>query len=231
MWRLMLLSFIFAPVYLIAADSLAVHIYPDSVIVYHLQTYRHCAPMYEVKVTVDSNHIFIVETDTTSNFAACMCYFDIATTLKDLQPGNYSAHVINKEGEYILFSGTIPFSVPNPIEPSATPVTHSTVISDCYDIAGLQAHEDVMIPHTFMRSYPNPFNPVLTIDIEITETSNILLEIFDLSGRWITTVASGKANAGTHRQFWNGSQMPSGVYFVRLQTEKEQLIQKVILLK
>ena len=231
MWRFMVLSFVLFPVYLIADDSLAVHIYPESVVVYHLQAYRHCAPMYEITVTVDSNEIYIIETDTTTLFATCMCYFDIATTLGALAPGDYMANVVNKEGDRILFSGTIPFTVPVPTEQPPGHMVYSSEVSECYEITDIRMDGTKAIPRTFMQNFPNPFNPVLTINIEIAETSQVLLDIFDLSGKWVKTLMKGKANAGTHRQSWDGSQMPSGVYFIRLQTESEIITQKVILLK
>jgi hypothetical protein len=85
--------------------------------------------------------------------------------------------------------------------------------------------------------YPNPFNASITIQYSLAEAGHVTLQITDLQGRIVAVLRDGETeNAGVHRIVWNGtdsSGMPlsSGVYLVRLRTEKFTGLQKITLLK
>ncbi|MBM3324222.1 MAG: T9SS type A sorting domain-containing protein, partial [Calditrichaeota bacterium] len=84
--------------------------------------------------------------------------------------------------------------------------------------------------------YPNPFNPVVSISYALGERSQIRLSIYDILGREVAVLASGMQNPGTYIARWNGSALPSGIYFSRLTasssgTSAFDATQKLILLK
>lgn len=71
--------------------------------------------------------------------------------------------------------------------------------------------------------YPNPFNAQTKISFNLTEFSNIKLEVFDITGRLITTLTEGEYSAGRQTFSWNtvnqrNEALSSGIYFVRLIT-------------
>ena len=88
-----------------------------------------------------------------------------------------------------------------------------------------------------LKSAPNPFNPVTTISFTLPENSKVNLTIFDLQGRELETLLSGWQPAGYHQIEFNasqhpsGAQLPSGVYFARLQTGSNILTRKIMLIK
>ena len=53
------------------------------------------------------------------------------------------------------------------------------------------------------QNYPNPFNPTTEITFELTENSIIHLEVFDILGRKVETLAEGYFNKGIHRIIFN----------------------------
>ncbi len=68
---------------------------------------------------------------------------------------------------------------------------------------------------------PNPFNPRTVIGFALDRDERIDLEVYDMSGRLLRNLASGRLNAGTHRVVWDGTdhrgrRLASGVYLVRL---------------
>jgi len=68
---------------------------------------------------------------------------------------------------------------------------------------------------------PNPFNPSTTLNFELDRAGGVELEVFDVAGRRVRTLARGGFPAGTHAVAWDGcdgegSALPSGVYLVRL---------------
>ena len=68
------------------------------------------------------------------------------------------------------------------------------------------------------QNYPNPFNPSTTIQFSLPERALVRLMVFDLMGRRITTLADEMREAGHHSILFEPIDLPSGVYFVRLET-------------
>ena len=73
-------------------------------------------------------------------------------------------------------------------------------------------------PQSFELSpaYPNPFNPVTTINYGLPEDANLTLFIYDLQGRLVKELHDGFTNAGYHEIIWNASVFSSGIYFIKI---------------
>ena len=84
--------------------------------------------------------------------------------------------------------------------------------------------------------YPNPFNPSTTISFKLPEAGLVSLDIFDITGRAVgarhaVPLQNQWMTAGSHSITFDGSDLTSGVYFVRLETVEFQQTQKVLLVK
>lgn len=66
------------------------------------------------------------------------------------------------------------------------------------------------------QNYPNPFNPVTRISFSIPMYSKVSIKVYDVMGRLIQTLANENMNAGSFLIDFNGSELASGVYFVRM---------------
>ncbi|NQV71841.1 cellulose binding domain-containing protein [bacterium] len=86
---------------------------------------------------------------------------------------------------------------------------------------------------TLHSAYPNPFNPQSTISFEVEKTQQVRVELWDTLGRLRETLYSGNGYAGQQTRVQiDGSNLASGMYFVRLITESGSMqTQKVILQK
>ncbi len=89
---------------------------------------------------------------------------------------------------------------------------------------------------SLLRSYPNPFNAVTTIEFSLPTSMDISLELFDLQGRHVATLANGYYIAGEHAVIWDGVNdsghaVASGVYLARLSTAEATITRNVVLLK
>lgn len=82
-----------------------------------------------------------------------------------------------------------------------------------------------------IHNYPNPFNPVTNIVFELYDESNIILEIYNIKGQKITTLANEHYPKGTHNVVWNASNQSSDVYLLRFTAEKTTETRKLVLLK
>ncbi len=94
----------------------------------------------------------------------------------------------------------------------------------------------------FAGAYPNPFNPQTTFTFSLPAAGEVTLEIFESSGRLVSTVLDGEAlGSGGHRATWlardeAGEPLASGIYLARLSLRgadgsAEQAMQKIILVK
>jgi hypothetical protein len=89
------------------------------------------------------------------------------------------------------------------------------------------------LPYSFglEQNYPNPFNPSTQIQFEITRSQRVKVDIYNLTGQRVGTVADGIFDAGRHSLHWQPKVLSSGVYFLRLEAGEGVLYRKMILLK
>ncbi len=83
---------------------------------------------------------------------------------------------------------------------------------------------------------PNPFNPITTINFDLPRATKVRLDIFDMAGRLVRTLADGDVPEGRHKEIWNGrnssgARVASGSYFYRLQAGNKTLTQKMLFIK
>ena len=81
------------------------------------------------------------------------------------------------------------------------------------------------------QNYPNPFNPSTTIAYVLDRPGQVNLAVFDMLGREMKTLVNGIQPKGKYTARFDGSDMPGGMYLVRLQTADRTLIRKMMLAK
>jgi len=81
------------------------------------------------------------------------------------------------------------------------------------------------------QNYPNPFNPSTSIEFSIPKTTNVSLKIYDLLGKEVTTLLDEKKSTGTYKVNFNASNLASGIYVYRLETDEFIDTKKLLLLK
>jgi photosystem II stability/assembly factor-like uncharacterized protein len=88
-------------------------------------------------------------------------------------------------------------------------------------------------PATFrlFQNYPNPFNPNTSISFRLPARSLIRLTVHSLLGQEISLLLSEKLEAGFQVVEFDGTQLSSGTYFYRLETDEGTLVKKMVLLR
>jgi hypothetical protein len=66
------------------------------------------------------------------------------------------------------------------------------------------------------QNYPNPFNPSTEIRYQVSGTSEVRLEVFDMLGRTVATLVNERQAAGSYQVKFNAVNLASGIYFYRL---------------
>jgi parallel beta-helix repeat protein len=81
------------------------------------------------------------------------------------------------------------------------------------------------------QNYPNPFNPSTTLSFVIGQSSFVSIKIYDVLGNEVTTLVKEQMSAGIYDIEFDGSALPSGIYFYRLTAENFASTKKMLLLK
>ena len=81
------------------------------------------------------------------------------------------------------------------------------------------------------QNYPNPFNPATQFRYNIQHTGFVSLKVFDLLGREVAVLVNEEKLPGSYSVSWNAGNMPSGVYFSRLESNGSSLMQKMMLVR
>jgi len=91
----------------------------------------------------------------------------------------------------------------------------------------------ISIPSSFVlfQNYPNPFNPTTTIKYRIPELSFVTLKVYDVLGNEIATFVNEEKSVGSYNVEFNATEIPSGIYFYRLQAGSFVETKKMLLLK
>ena len=105
-------------------------------------------------------------------------------------------------------------------------------------IARTNSSEIKAIPVRFalQQNFPNPFNPSTEIRFDLPENDNVILEVYNMMGQKIKTLASGNMSPGYHSIIWNGTndagaKVATGMYFYSINTSNFQSIKKMLFLK
>ena len=91
----------------------------------------------------------------------------------------------------------------------------------------------IILPKEFALSpaYPNPFNPVTTIEFAVADNVDVSLIIYDLQGREVARLLDRAFEAGYHSVVWNADRYPSGMYFTHMMAGEYVKTQKLMLVK
>jgi len=81
------------------------------------------------------------------------------------------------------------------------------------------------------QNYPNPFNPNTVISYQLAVRSLVSLIVYDILGNEVKTLVNKKQNGGNHSVEFDGSNLSSGIYFYKLETENFNEVRKMILIK
>ncbi len=102
-----------------------------------------------------------------------------------------------------------------------------------YEYYTLQGVVSVGAPEKYLlaQNYPNPFNPSTTILYGIPEAGFVSLKVYDMNGKEMMKLVEMNLDAGFYTAKLNASNLPSGMYFYKLESGKFVTTKKMILMK
>ena len=89
----------------------------------------------------------------------------------------------------------------------------------------------IPLDYSLYDPYPNPFNAQTTIQITLPIKDVMIVKVYDVNGSELKTLVHSIFDSGTHTIKWNAGDLPSGIYFIRMQTRHFAGTKKVSLIK
>jgi hypothetical protein len=139
----------------------------------------------------------------------------------------------------LLISGQMAFSGLRIIQ-MPTGGLGGTVYVDFFTQAGASAvQSDLGRPRkvfTLYQNYPNPFNPSTAIPFELERPEDVRLTVFNMLGQRVAILFDQRVDAGRHVSYFrgirdDGTALPSGIYFYRLETPKGSALKAMTLIR
>jgi len=87
-----------------------------------------------------------------------------------------------------------------------------------YELSG-EVIIGVPVKSGLAQNYPNPFNPKTIINYELGITNYVSLKVYDALGSEVMTLVNENKQAGYYKATFDGSNLPSGMYFYRLSVD------------
>ena len=112
-------------------------------------------------------------------------------------------------------------------------MSYEAVLGDCLDISEWLSAGDVLPERISIdKIYPNPFNPITNIDYSLSKNQRASLNIYDINGRYIYSLFNNKFHlAGHYKHKLDASDLPSGIYILKLETVSQVDYKKLIFTK
>jgi hypothetical protein len=81
------------------------------------------------------------------------------------------------------------------------------------------------------QNFPNPFNQSTVIEFDLPQDSHVLLEVFNVRGQRVKTLADDQFTSGRYKIEWQIKSLSSGVYYYQLKTENDIAVNKGVYIK
>jgi len=136
-------------------------------------------------------------------------------------------------------SGAMSETTSSPVSGTDVSITVSNFAAPAFTLLRFQYQEPTEIKengtkisnYSLEQNFPNPFNPVTTINFAIPEEAKVTLAVFNQLGERVAVLVNEKLEVGNHAATWNAANLPSGIYFYEIRTEKFSAAKKLLLLK
>ena len=115
--------------------------------------------------------------------------------------------------------------------------TNNMVIGDGFNTMSLNREAKITPEeYSLLDAYPNPFNPITTLSFSVPTEGIVSLNIYDMTGRLVSTLLDANLKQGYHSITWNGMDsnghaVSSGMYIYSLKGEGVSITKKMVMMK
>ena len=98
-------------------------------------------------------------------------------------------------------------------------------------LVSVKESESIATSYKLYQNYPNPFNPKTIIEYQIPKTSNVKIEVYNILGEKIVELVNKEQAHGNYRITFDGSNLPSSLYLIKMTAGKYNKTIKSLLIK
>ena len=166
----------------------------------------------------DEYHLRHIESITSSsngnNIYSFETFFDSTTNQGSFKGKPVGVEYIGSDFKTVTLS--FPLYYMNLLE--AKELTEQILMNKFDEVMPVE-NDEIVVPseYSLSQNYPNPFNPSTKIKYSIPQSSQVIIKVFDVLGSEILILVNEEKNTGTYELTWNAENLPSGIYFYRLQ--------------
>jgi len=107
----------------------------------------------------------------------------------------------------------------------------SVIASNYKGDSKLSTKVNMLKSYSVSAAYPNPFNPTTQMSLTLNTSADVSVKVFNMTGQVIDVIANGQMDKGTYSLTWDGTNVSSGVYFIKTEVGLEVHNQKIMLVK
>ena len=171
---------------------------------------------------------------------------DLATANVGSYPGNVSVLLNNGDGTFqteinygadngpiSIFASDLDRDGDNDLAVANNVSNDISILINLTSETGIPDFGETKLPQavSLSQNYPNPFNAQTTISYSLPTADRVVLNIYDIMGRKVANLFNSRQDAGEHNIIWNATDLPSGIYFARLESGGHSENIRMILLK
>jgi len=152
-----------------------------------------------------------------NQFPYYLWYWDDQTTSGSTH--SYNQHTYTQTGGYQV---CVTYS------DSANPF--ACISSDCDSllIGNMNGTEEIEPLKASIKISPNPVINTATISVMLNKQADVVITLFDLTGKEVEKIEDGKLESGLHFISWNPETLPDGVYFIQIKAGDSVQTKKII---
>lgn len=106
-----------------------------------------------------------------------------------------------------------------------------TAILNYFDLQTSVRSDDYKVEFEVYQNFPNPFNPKTSFYFTIPEDAFVRIQVYDVLGRFVQTLAEKEFSKGINQIEWNAENLSAGVYLIKFSYNNKNKIVKSILMK
>jgi len=128
-------------------------------------------------------------------------------------------HPFGVRGDWIIYN------------PNYFPIIHMVQVLSDQEPDFVSDSNETPESHNMISLYPNPVNSAIRIEFALVRNDQVKVDILDLKGRLVTTLANCEMSAGSYSKSWDASTMSSGIYLCRMKTGGKTVTKKLMVLR
>jgi hypothetical protein len=100
------------------------------------------------------------------------------------------------------------------------------------ELRKMESDVDIMAgDFTLLQNYPNPFNPETTISFRVFRENDFTVSIYNIKGEQMNVLLSERYGPGSYSTIWHAGRIPSGVYFIRMESDNFSEIRRIVFIR